>query len=427
MFGSATLTLLLLFLILGLLTRQTPLFLLALALLLAAGLSKLYDRYCLAGLEYRRRFSRRRAEFGETIELEIEIINRKLLPLAWLEIEDEVPRELPPARGDLYHSHKAGRAILHSLIALRPFERVRRRYPIRCGARGEHVFGPVRLRTGDLFGLVTRELELDLTDALVVYPRVVPVGALGLPARQPLGDRRTRSWLFEDPSRLVGVREYRARDSLRRIHWAASARTQRLQVKVYEPTTSHHLAIFLNLNTTRGEWWGFSYDPDALELAVMAAASLAAWALAAGYQVGLTTNGMHRSARTPVALDPTADPAGLPRLLEALGRLQPFAVRPFAETLAEGGRGLSYGATVVAVTAAFTAADLAALLALRRRGHPTIVLLAGADDALPARAGLVVYPIGPPQGWRQVSELAAPPIPVGVGSSPLSRSRSGLG
>jgi uncharacterized protein (DUF58 family) len=83
----------------------------------------------------------------------------------------------------------------------------------------------VRLRTGDLFGLVSRELDLDLTSVLVVYPRVVPVTALGLPARQPIGERRTRSWLFEDPSRLVGVREHRPGDSLRRIHWAASART----------------------------------------------------------------------------------------------------------------------------------------------------------------------------------------------------------
>src|SRR5438105_1590965 len=117
------------------LARQTPLFLLALALLLAAGLSQLWKRYCLAGLEYRRRFSHQRVTFGETIELEIEIVNRKLLPLAWLEIEDEIPADLPPERSKVARSHKADRAILNSLIALRPFERVRRRYRIPCNAR----------------------------------------------------------------------------------------------------------------------------------------------------------------------------------------------------------------------------------------------------------------------------------------------------
>src|SRR5712692_9886179 len=98
MFGTATLTLLSLLLIVSLLAHQAPLFLLALALLLASGLSRIWERYCLTGLEYRRSFSRARVEFGDTIELEIEIVNRKLLPLSWLEIEDELPVELRPER-----------------------------------------------------------------------------------------------------------------------------------------------------------------------------------------------------------------------------------------------------------------------------------------------------------------------------------------
>src|SRR5262249_33152756 len=109
MFGPATLTLLTLLLLISLLARQTPLFLLALALLLAALLSRLYERYCLTGLEYRRRFSRRQVPFGETVDLEIEVVNRKLLPLAWLDVEDEIPRELLPARSKVVGSHKAGR------------------------------------------------------------------------------------------------------------------------------------------------------------------------------------------------------------------------------------------------------------------------------------------------------------------------------
>ncbi|MCL6645327.1 MAG: hypothetical protein K6U88_10195, partial [Dehalococcoidia bacterium] len=92
MLGSATLWVLAVLLLLSILARQVPLFVLSLALLVAAGVSKLYERYCLTGLEYRRRFSQRAARFGDTIELEVEVVNRKLLPLAWLEIEDEIPR-----------------------------------------------------------------------------------------------------------------------------------------------------------------------------------------------------------------------------------------------------------------------------------------------------------------------------------------------
>ncbi len=408
MFGASTLGILLVLLLVSIVTRDTPLFLLALALLLAAMLSRLWERYGLVGVEYRRHLSKRQAQFGETIELEVEIVNRKLLPLAWLEVEDEIPRELPPARGKLSPSHKYGRALLTSLIALRPYERVRRHYPLPCPVRGEHVFGPLRLRTGDLFGLVTREEERTETDTLVVYPRVVPLTELGLPAHQPLGEVKTRSWLFEDPSRVVGVREYRPHDSLRRIHWAASARTQRLQVKVYEPTTSHQIVIFLNLTTTPADWWGLVWDPDVLELSISTAASIAVWALDKGYPVGLATNGLHRFSSRHVVVVTAGDPSHRLRILEALGRLQPFAVRPFEQTLAEESQRLPYGATAVVVTAGLAASVAAELLALRRRGHPVTLVLTGRETTSPRLDGVVVRRVGPPEIWR-----AAPTLPLG--------------
>jgi uncharacterized protein (DUF58 family) len=406
MFGPGFATLLVLLVVVSILARETPLFLLTLALLVAAGLSRIWERYCLTGLEYRRHFSARRAKFGETIQMDVEIVNRKILPLAWLEVEDEIPRDLPPARGKVWHSHKPTRSLLSSLIALRPYERIRRHYPIPCTVRGEHVFGPVRLRSGDLFGLVSKEVTQEQEDVLVVYPRVVPLTTLGLPAHQPLGELRTQSWLFEDPSRMVGVREYRPGDSLRRVHWAASARTQRLQVRVFEPTTSYKLAIFLNVKSTPGGWWGLDYDPDALEMAITAAASISAWAIDQGYQVGISTNGMHRFGRLKVSVDPSGTPSQLQQILEALGRLQPIPVRPFEDTLARDTSRLAYGSTIVVVSAVLTAPVVAEMLALRRRGHPVTLVYAGRQAMPGPMDGVVVRRVGPPDAWRDVSELS---------------------
>lgn len=407
-------TLLALLLAVSLLTRLTPLFFLALALLVAAALSRLWERYCLTGVEYRRHLSHHHANFGETIDLEIEIVNRKIMPLAWLDIEDEIPRELPPSRGKVYASHKPARALLSSLIALRPYERVRRHHPIPCLARGEHSFGPVRLRSGDLFGIASRETVREETATLVVYPRVVPLSALGLPAQQPLGDLRTQSWLFEDPSRLAGLRDYRPGDSPRRIHWAASAKAQRLEVKVFEPTTSHKLAIFLNLASLAHAWTNLEYDPDALELAITTAASLSAWGLGEGFQVGLATNGMHRLGRFDVGIDSSSDPARLPRILDILGRLQPLVVRQFASTLASGTRRLAYGSTIVAVTSVLTAPTVSELLRLHRRGYPVIVVYTGREQVPADLDGVLVRRVGPPEAWRDLPAIA----PVGRARDP---------
>jgi uncharacterized protein (DUF58 family) len=406
MFGPATFALLSLLLVISVLAHYGPLFLLALILLLAAGLSKLWERYCFEGLEFRRHLSLRRAAFGDVVELELEIVNRKLLPLAWLEIEDEVPRALPPTRGQVVGSHKPGRALLVSLVAPRPYERIRRRYQLPCLARGEHQFGPVRLRTGDLFGLVRRELVLEQLDTLVVCPRLVPLSRAGLPAQQPLGSLRASNRLFEDPSRLAGIRDYRPEDGPRRIHWPASAHAQRLQSKVYEPTSSHKLLICLNVTSLDGPVWNPSYDPDVLELNIMTAAAVASWAQLRGHQVGLATNGLHLFSPRPARVEPSAAVDQAIQLQDALGRLQPVATLPFERILADELRRLTFGSSVVVVSAVLTPPVASALLALRRRGHRTLLILAGRSSPPPPLDGVVIRRVGPPEAWRQLPELA---------------------
>ena len=132
------------------------------------------------------------------------------------------------------------------LLSVRWYERVRRHYRVTCGARGFHAFGPATLRTGDVFGLATQEIDIPGEDYLLVYPKIVPLERLGLPARNPFGDvPLRRQWLFEDPLRTVGVRDYRPGDSPRRLHWKATARApgQALQVKLFEPTTTQRLHV----------------------------------------------------------------------------------------------------------------------------------------------------------------------------------------
>lgn len=406
MYSSGMLSLLLALLGLSILTRETSLFLLSLVLLASALMSRLWERYCLVRVEYGRRFSRLRVPFGEDVEMEVELVNRKLLPLSWLEVEDEIPLQLSPTMGRVQPSHKPGRALLTGLYALRPYERIRRRYSLSCLARGEHIFGPVRFRSGDLFGFVDREERLERVESVVVYPRVVPLTELGLPAFHPLGEMRTQSWVFEDVSRLAGAREHRPGDGLRRIHWPASVRTQRLHSKVYEATTNHRLAILLDLATPGSGGFGHGYDPDVQELGITTAASIARWGLDRGYQVGLYTNGIHLGGRGPVAVEAGRNPSQLEQILLALGRLQPVHALGFDLLLSREARRLPYGATLVAVAATLTPPVAAALLGLRRRGFPVVAILTGRDGDGVAPEGILVRRVGPPESWREATVLS---------------------
>jgi uncharacterized protein (DUF58 family) len=361
----------------GVLLRQAVWITLAVVLLLAVLLAEVWRRWCLTKVTYRRLFSSRYVPFGEEIEYVVEITNRKLLPLVWIETEDELPAVLAPVRGRVTVSHRPHRCLLTNLLALRPYEEVRRHYRLACTSRGEHVFGPLTLRSGDMFGLVSREAEEEGTDRLVVYPRILPVHVSGVAARRLLGDDVVHASLFSDPSRVAGVREYLPGDSVRQIHWPATARAQRLQIKRYDPVGVRRLSLCVDIDTNpEGRWWA-GCDPDLQELVLMVAASLAEWAGQQGVPVGLYGNGKPYGDITAVQLAPSAQPERRRQVLELLGRLMPYPTGPVAQALQSGAIRRPSGATVLLVTGLLYASKVHALGTLARSGHSVVAVLVG--------------------------------------------------
>ena len=222
----------------GALLRNPLLFsmglLLGSALLVAWG----WFRLCLVNLNVERRFSQTRAFWGETVEMEQVFTNDKALPLPWLSVVDEYPtglRIISPAGA---YSHRPRRKGLKTSLSLGWYERVTRRYPVECVARGEHEFGPIEIESGDIFGLFRRIATITTPQPLLIYPRYVPVDQLGLPARQPFGDFKALQQLATDPLRFKSVREYAYGDNPRHIHWSATARRGVLQTKLFEPSAT---------------------------------------------------------------------------------------------------------------------------------------------------------------------------------------------
>ncbi|NJN82239.1 MAG: hypothetical protein HC802_08140 [Caldilineaceae bacterium] len=172
-----------------------------LILALLAGSSYLWSRYCLTAVSFQRRFDSNRLYFGEETHLYIQIVNAKPLPLSWLRADDEIPVALEPISDHRSRAHTAGRQRLIIALSLRWYERVTRRYTIKGLRRGVWRFGPAQLRSGDIFGFDIRRELVEKIDTVIVYPRIVPVTALGLPARQPIGDFVSRRRMLDDPMR----------------------------------------------------------------------------------------------------------------------------------------------------------------------------------------------------------------------------------
>ena len=354
--------------VVGWLVRSVPLALVGTLGALSALALYFWARLSLVGVSYRRRVDQSRAMFDERITLEIEIVNDKLLPISWLQIEDEIP-SLLAIEGGTVLSHPGFVDTLVHLVPLLPYQRIRSRLTVVATHRGEFTFGPAKLSSGDPVGLRERSALAEGVEHLLVYPKVFALAPAGIISRALLGDMRSRREFLSDPSRTAGVREYRVGDPIRFVDWRATARSTSLLVREFEPSVTPRVAVFLDFSDpTIGL---ASVDSPELEFAISVAASLLGDLASKKVAVGLFSSGTVSGG--PVAVPLSTSPAALPEMLEALARAKPSVGARFAQVLNEVGPTLQRGTSVVVVGLRYSAASLASISELRRHNSVTAI------------------------------------------------------
>src|SRR6476661_1516251 len=123
-------------LLVGIIARNITLVSVGLLAGLLLGAAWVWQRFCLTGVEYTRRFSEDHVFWGETVTLTVSLMNRKPLPLSWIETDEEFPKQLEFLDYETEAVGALGRVGLGHTTALRWFERVSWRYQIRCENRG---------------------------------------------------------------------------------------------------------------------------------------------------------------------------------------------------------------------------------------------------------------------------------------------------
>lgn len=275
-------------LLIAVVTRQPLVFAATLFTVVIAVVPEVWYRYALRRLAVHQEVDQHRLFFGEEVTLSISIENQKLLPLSWLDVEEQITPALTVLKKQDLRLQSVNQDRIMTTWLLWPLQRVTRRYHMRCLARGLHTFGPLRLRSSDPFGWLESDLMLPLVERLLIYPLVAPLETLGFASLHPFGDYASQHRLLEDPLQVAGVRDYQFGDEPRRIHWKASAHMGELQSKVYEPSSLRRLLVLLDAWNYSDIWKG--PHPDIQELAITVAASLSVWGLDEGYSVGLLTN-----------------------------------------------------------------------------------------------------------------------------------------
>jgi uncharacterized protein (DUF58 family) len=386
-------------------------------------ITRVLSRTWMNGLSARRECKRLTAEVGEEVEVSLSIKNDGFLPVPWVLLEDVLPRVALDVRWP--RLKVVGKRL--QVIRLRSHGQRVVRYRLHCLKRGYYQIGPVVLETGDLFGLHRRFRVETQPNFVLVYPQMVSLEGYELASRRPIGDVRISLRLYEDPTRIAGVRPYERGDPLNRVHWRATARTGALHSKVYEPSTLAGATILLDFHQAGYQRRG---EPFRSELAITTAASLANAVYELGQQVGLVTNGrdavdrirlegweheqLTRTAARkaaamrdaserlqPIIVETRRGADQLLRIRETLARVELTDGMPFGRLVTETAGRLPRDATVVAVLPAVSVESALALGNLRRRGLAvTAVLVALDGDQLEKGHGRLLA-----EGIRDVRHL----------------------
>jgi len=360
-------------------------------------LSRVLSQVWINGIAAERFSSATMLQIGERARIRVRVRNRGALPVPWLLLEDALPPGALDERP--FRIRLDGDSMALQQLSPRAYKELN--YEVEFTLRGYYQFGPLLVESGDLFGLHRNYRVLTEPCFVLVYPRVVPLNGYDLTTRRPVGELRLTHRLFEDPTRITGVRLYERGDPLNRVHWRATARTGQLHSKTYEPTCVAGATLVLDFHVNSFRPPGEVYRA---ELAVTTAASLANALHTLGEQVGLISNGRdavdrireegwrtefrtRADARANVAMRARSDrlrPVVVPtrrnerqllEILESLARLELTDGMSFADLLRETASQMPRDATVVAILTEAREETVQALAELRRRGHAVTAVL----------------------------------------------------
>ncbi|MFD9628305.1 DUF58 domain-containing protein [Peribacillus muralis] len=191
--------------------------------------------YPLHAITVERKVSKRECQAGESVEIDLTFTRKNRLPLLFLVMEEELPKELED------------REIHRKVVIFPGFRRtIRMSYVLENLPRGDHRFQSISFWIGDFFGLVEKEAIFDSPLKITVFPPYQELDSLYLDRLFNQGQAGSTKKTQREHSVVAGVRAYQPGDQLSWINWKATARTNEIMTKEFEVQKNRDVWIILD-------------------------------------------------------------------------------------------------------------------------------------------------------------------------------------
>jgi len=114
--------------------------------------------------------------------------------------------------------------------------------------RGVFEMGPIEISTTDLLGIYRATTQHGEIDKIMVYPKIYDLRNFNIGTSQITNEGTSRKKSNILSPHASSVREYAYGDSLSRVHWKTTARTNRLMSKEFDVGSSNEVVILNDLD-----------------------------------------------------------------------------------------------------------------------------------------------------------------------------------
>lgn len=269
---------------------------------------------------------------NERFNIKTTIENNKRLPLSFIYVREKLPTEFVKMKQELQKDDN-GFKVNISRYTMRSYERKIRNTTFKSSKRGIYTISHIKVTIGDIFGFSNCKKEFIDYLELIVYPEVKKLSQFKFSSNTLYGDNIVKRWIYKDPIYIKGIREYNTNDRMKDIHWASSAKMNRLMVREYDHTSEKQLIMLLNVESGRKVWR--SGDEIELENAISLVASLASECSNLNINTGFWTNAQIIGKNKKGVSEVICSEYSLGNVLEMCARIYPSKKMNFSELLSK--------------------------------------------------------------------------------------------
>ena len=196
-------------------------------------------------------------EPGGIVTMTAYVTNSSALPMLfvclWLFFQEDMELRDKSMCAARYQDRYYSNLCIRRSLSLMPHTTAVFRVRLSCSKRGVHTLGRYSLENGDFLGIQNQLFTGEMEPEIVVTAGRAEGIAESLPVSGFLGEFSVRRFLFDDPTLIIGTRDYSGREPMRSISWTQTAKRGKLMVRQNDHTAEPSAVILVALGGARND------------------------------------------------------------------------------------------------------------------------------------------------------------------------------